>query len=57
MQYACTRFVKMKRALDEFVVEGVFTTIPFHLRLMDHEVFKSGDFNTKFLEKYDVMGS
>ena len=48
---------KMKRALDEFVVEGVFTTIPFHLRLMDHEVFKSGDFNTKFLEKYDVMGS
>lgn len=58
--YADTReeaVAKMKRALDEFVVEGVFTTIPFHLRLMDHEVFKSGDFNTKFLEKYDVMGS
>ncbi|MBD8015676.1 MULTISPECIES: acetyl-CoA carboxylase biotin carboxylase subunit [Planococcus] len=48
---------KMKRALDEFVIEGVFTTIPFHLKLMDHEVFKSGDFNTKFLEKYDVLGS
>ncbi|MBX0314933.1 acetyl-CoA carboxylase biotin carboxylase subunit [Planococcus glaciei] len=48
---------KMKRALDEFVVEGVHTTIPFHLKLMDHEVFKSGDFNTKFLEKYDVLGS
>lgn len=48
---------KMKRALDEFVVEGVHTTIPFHLKLMDHEVFKSGNFNTKFLEKYDVLGS
>jgi acetyl-CoA carboxylase biotin carboxylase subunit len=58
--YADTReeaVAKMKRALGEFVVEGVFTTIPFHLRLMDHDVFKSGDFNTKFLEKYDVMGS
>ncbi|MDN7245738.1 acetyl-CoA carboxylase biotin carboxylase subunit [Planococcus shenhongbingii] len=48
---------KMKRALDEFVVEGVHTTIPFHLKLMDHEVFKAGDFNTKFLEKYDVLES
>ncbi|ANU24846.1 acetyl-CoA carboxylase biotin carboxylase subunit [Planococcus donghaensis] len=48
---------KMKRALDEFVIEGVFTTIPFHSKLMGHEVFKSGDFNTKFLEKYDVLGS
>ncbi|TAA70680.1 acetyl-CoA carboxylase biotin carboxylase subunit [Planococcus salinarum] len=48
---------KMKRALEEFVIEGVFTTIPFHLKLMDHEVFKSGDFNTKFLEKYDVLNS
>ncbi|AIY05312.1 acetyl-CoA carboxylase biotin carboxylase subunit [Planococcus sp. PAMC 21323] len=48
---------KMKRALNEFVIEGVFTTIPFHSKLMDHEVFKSGDFNTKFLEKYDVLGS
>ena len=48
---------KMKRALDEFVIEGVFTTIPFHLKLMDHDVFKSGDFNTKFLEKYNVLGS
>lgn len=46
---------RMKRALSEFVVEGVDTTIPFHLNLMDHEVFKSGDFDTKFLEKYDVM--
>ncbi|PIC62770.1 acetyl-CoA carboxylase biotin carboxylase subunit [Sporosarcina sp. P13] len=46
---------RMKRALDEFVVEGVHTTIPFHANLMDHEVFQSGDFDTKFLEKYDIM--
>ncbi|OCA86338.1 acetyl-CoA carboxylase biotin carboxylase subunit [Pradoshia sp. D12] len=46
---------KMKRALSEFVVEGIETTIPFHLRLMNHDVFVSGDFNTKFLETYDVM--
>jgi acetyl-CoA carboxylase, biotin carboxylase subunit len=45
---------KMKRALNEFVIDGVHTTIPFHLRLLDHEVFVSGDFNTKFLEKYDL---
>lgn len=48
---------KMKRALSEFVIEGVHTTIPFHSKLMDHEVFKSGDFNTKFLELYDVLNS
>ncbi|EUJ30820.1 acetyl-CoA carboxylase biotin carboxylase subunit [Listeria cornellensis FSL F6-0969] len=45
----------MKRALGEFAIEGIPTTIPFHLRVLDHEVFRSGDFNTKFLEKYDVM--
>ncbi|MEW9500380.1 acetyl-CoA carboxylase biotin carboxylase subunit [Jeotgalibacillus marinus] len=48
---------KMKRALDEFVIEGVHTTIPFHLRLLDHEAFVGGDFNTKFLETYDVMAT
>jgi acetyl-CoA carboxylase biotin carboxylase subunit len=42
--------VKMKRALSEFVVEGVKTTIPFHLKLMDNANFKDGDFTTKFLE-------
>ncbi|TMW73748.1 acetyl-CoA carboxylase biotin carboxylase subunit [Alteribacter natronophilus] len=45
---------RMKRALGEFVIEGVDTTIPFHLRLLDHEVFVSGDFNTKFLENYPL---
>ncbi|MBM7840302.1 acetyl-CoA carboxylase biotin carboxylase subunit [Alkalihalobacillus xiaoxiensis] len=46
---------RMKRALQEFEIEGVDTTIPFHLNLFDHEVFVSGDFNTKFVETYDVM--
>lgn len=41
---------RMKRALNEFVIEGVKTTIPFHSKLMDNQTFKSGEFNTKFLE-------
>ena len=41
---------RMKRALDEFVIDGVKTTIPFHKKLMDNETFKKGNFNTKFLE-------
>jgi acetyl-CoA carboxylase biotin carboxylase subunit len=45
--------VKMKRALSEFVVEGVKTTIPFHLALMDNEDFQAGNFTTKFLETFD----
>ncbi|MEI5908123.1 acetyl-CoA carboxylase biotin carboxylase subunit [Bacillus spongiae] len=48
---------RMKRALSEFVIKGVHTTIPFHLKLLDHEVFVEGNFNTKFLEKYEVMKS
>lgn len=46
---------KMKRALSEFVIEGVYTTIPFHKKLMEHEKFVSGDFNTRFLEHYKIM--
>ncbi len=46
---------RMRRALDEFIIDGVDTTIPFHSNLMNHEVFKSGDFDTKFLEKYKIM--
>jgi acetyl-CoA carboxylase biotin carboxylase subunit len=41
---------RMKRALSEFVIEGVKTTIPFHLALMDNATFRSGKFTTKFLE-------
>ena len=42
----------MYRALSEYVIEGVKTTIPFHLQLMKDERFISGDFNTKFLESF-----
>lgn len=45
--------VRMKRALQEFFIEGVKTTIPFHLKLMDDEQFKSGHFTTSFLETFD----
>ncbi|TKI55965.1 acetyl-CoA carboxylase biotin carboxylase subunit [Brevibacillus antibioticus] len=45
---------RMKRALGEFVVEGITTTIPFHLKVLEHEVFVSGHFDTKFLETYDL---
>lgn len=45
---------RMKRALDEFVIEGVKTTIPFHKILMDNETFRKGNFNTKFLEIYKI---
>ncbi|SDD54680.1 acetyl-CoA carboxylase, biotin carboxylase subunit [Terribacillus halophilus] len=46
---------RMKRALGEFVIEGVHTTIPFHARMMEHPVFVEGDFNTNFLENYTIM--
>lgn len=45
---------KMKRALDEFIVEGVKTTVPFHQKLMRDEKFISGDFNTGFLDTFDM---
>ncbi len=43
---------KMKRALEEFIIEGVKTTIPFHLKLMDHPLFVSGKYDINFLEKH-----
>lgn len=46
---------RMKRALGEFVVDGIHTTIPFHIKVLDHEVFVSGHFDTKFLELYDLQ--
>lgn len=45
---------KMHRALSEFVIEGVKTTIPFHLRLMKDENFLAGNYTTKFLETFDL---
>lgn len=41
---------RMKRALQEFVIEGIKTTIPFHIKLMDNAIFRSGKFTTNFLE-------
>ena len=45
--------VRMSRALDEFIIEGVKTTIPFHKKLMNDPTFKSGIFTTKFLETFN----
>jgi acetyl-CoA carboxylase, biotin carboxylase subunit len=44
---------KMERALDEFIIEGIKTTVPFHQRLMQNEAFKKGDFTTGFLNTWD----
>jgi acetyl-CoA carboxylase biotin carboxylase subunit len=44
---------KMLRALSEYVIEGVKTTIPFHIKLMQNEDFKAGNYTTKFMETWD----
>ena len=44
----------MERALSEFVVEGVKTTIPFHQQLMRNEEFRKGNYTTKFLETFQL---
>ena len=49
-----TVIAKMARALDEFIIEGVKTTIPFHKQLMQDEVFRSGVYATSFLENFDL---
>ncbi len=46
--------LRMKRALQEFVIEGIKTTIPFHIKLMDDERFKSGNFTTAFMDGFDL---
>ena len=45
---------KMRRALDEFVIEGIKTTIPFHRQLMDDPDYISGDYTTKFMESFEM---
>jgi len=45
---------KMKRALDEFVIEGIKTTIPFHRQLMDHPDYLAGNYTTKFMEDFEI---
>ena len=46
--------VRMRRALSEFVIEGIKTTIPFHIKLMDNEIYKSGQFTTAFMDTFDL---
>ena len=46
---------KMERALSEYVIEGIHTTIPFHLQLFQNEKFHKGDFTTKFLEEFELV--
>ena len=46
--------VRMKRALEEFVIEGVKTTIPFHIKLMDDKKFRAGKFTTAFMNTFDL---
>jgi acetyl-CoA carboxylase biotin carboxylase subunit len=45
---------KMKRALDEFVIEGISTTIPFHRKLMDDPNYKSGKYTTSFMDEFQI---
>ena len=45
---------KMKRALDEFLIEGIKTTIPFHRKLMDHPDYISGNYSTNFMESFSM---
>ncbi|MDC8005135.1 acetyl-CoA carboxylase biotin carboxylase subunit [Aureisphaera galaxeae] len=45
---------KMKRALDEFVIEGIKTTIPFHRQLMDHPDYVAGDYTTAFMNDWEM---
>ena len=45
---------KMKRALDEFYIEGIKTTIPFHRKLMDHPDYIAGNYTTKFMEDFTM---
>ncbi|RME17362.1 MAG: acetyl-CoA carboxylase biotin carboxylase subunit [Bacteroidetes bacterium] len=48
---------KMHRALSEYVIDGIKTTIPFHLKLMENEDFKKGNYSTKFLEQWDFKNN
>jgi acetyl-CoA carboxylase biotin carboxylase subunit len=45
---------KMERALEEFIIEGINTTIPFHQALMKNEDFRAGNYTTKFMEDFEL---
>ena len=46
--------VKMRRALDEFIIEGIKTTIPLQIQLMNSKDFVEGNFTTKFMETFEL---
>ena len=46
--------LKMSRALDEFVIEGIKTTIPFHQKLMKDKNFQKGKYTTKFMDEFKI---
>jgi acetyl/propionyl-CoA carboxylase alpha subunit len=48
--------IRMKRALDEYVIDGVTTTIPFHQELLNHDRFLSGEISTDFVENEFIFG-
>ncbi len=45
---------KMERALDEYIIEGIKSTIPFHQQLLQDKKFREGDFTTKFMETFEI---
>ncbi len=46
---------RMKRALDEYIIDGVKTTIPFHKVVLENKQFQRGNISTSFIEKYDIL--
>jgi acetyl-CoA carboxylase biotin carboxylase subunit len=49
--------MRMQRALNEFIIEGVKTTIPMHIKILDDPQFQKGDISTKFMERYNTPAS
>jgi acetyl-CoA carboxylase biotin carboxylase subunit len=49
--------VKMERALNEFIIEGVKTTIPFHLALLKNQDFIDGNYDTGLLDRFDYVSA
>lgn len=48
--------LRMKRALEEYIIEGIETTIPFHLQVLNHGDFQRGEYSTKFIEERLMRG-
>ena len=47
--------IELKRSLDEFVIEGITTTIPLHKKLLNHKKFINSDFNVSWLDKEKIV--